>query len=453
MDDEHRLIARYVERLATLDDSVDFGSLGGGGGGGGGGVLASCQVALTHDQRRQLVHELEAKNRAILREIQRLRLEQQETAAAGGYSPSLSDQLSLQHHYQQQQQQQQWTSQCSPHPVHHQLAAAGNQLHQQLQLVPSGGWYTPPPPQQLVDELRLLRRRRDELEGRMLALQSSRRDLMTQLETLMTVLKSRSTTPSSSSRSPHSTVDFDQPPAATGAMAFPNCSCSPPPALALVTGDIQHAFADSSSSFHFIHQGAAADAAQPQQSSRGGLLSRDLVEATDYVTGAVTSLVRELNSDDIAEGVEYCTADQQQSSVRSFEDAASGPWPVDKSFLAELRRHRLFRSADNRHQSQQDELDSPVGSRDNRLYDNGFQLLQVPSTRGGVVTSQRGVVVATSDAESCGGVGGVGDADPSSYLRIDDAEDDGTATAAAAAAGCSPTGTDWEEARRRWINR
>ena len=41
----------------------------------------------------------------------------------------------------------------------------------------------------LVAELRLLRRRRDELECRMMSLQSSRRQLISQLDSLMNLLK------------------------------------------------------------------------------------------------------------------------------------------------------------------------------------------------------------------------------------------------------------------------
>ena len=41
----------------------------------------------------------------------------------------------------------------------------------------------------LLAELRLLRQRRDELEARMTALQESRRELMVQLEGLMKLLK------------------------------------------------------------------------------------------------------------------------------------------------------------------------------------------------------------------------------------------------------------------------
>ncbi|KAK7501081.1 hypothetical protein BaRGS_00007566, partial [Batillaria attramentaria] len=84
--------------------------------------------------QRDLVAQLEAKNREIMREIQRLRLEQE---------------------------------------------AFANETE-------SGATYNPT----LLAELRLLRQRKDELETRMSALQESRKDLMVQLESLMKLLKS-----------------------------------------------------------------------------------------------------------------------------------------------------------------------------------------------------------------------------------------------------------------------
>ena len=69
------------------------------------------------------------------------------------------------------------------------LLSAGTQLA----VGPAAGTQSRADSGHLVDELRLLRRRRDELECRMVALQSSRRQLMYQLDTLMTVLKARPT--------------------------------------------------------------------------------------------------------------------------------------------------------------------------------------------------------------------------------------------------------------------
>jgi len=96
--------------------------------------------------------------RAILREIQWLRLQRQASA-----------------------------SPCSSvdHAPSCQLVPSSQSAQQ---LVPSP---SQPVPGHLVDELRLLRRRRDELECRMMSLQSSRRHLMYQLDALMSLLKAR----------------------------------------------------------------------------------------------------------------------------------------------------------------------------------------------------------------------------------------------------------------------
>jgi len=97
--------------------------------------------------------------RAILREIQWLRLQQQTSA-----------------------------SPCSSvdHAPLRQLVPSSQSAHQLVLGAPQSSQLAPG---HLVDELRLLRRRRDELECRMMALQSSRRQLMCQLESLMTILK------------------------------------------------------------------------------------------------------------------------------------------------------------------------------------------------------------------------------------------------------------------------
>ena len=100
-------------------------------------------------------------DRAILREIQWLRLQQLSSA-----SPCSSTDHA---------------SSCKLVP--------SSQSAQQLVLGPLQSSQLAPG--HLVDELRLLRRRRDELECRMVALQSSRRHLMCQLDTLMSVLKAR----------------------------------------------------------------------------------------------------------------------------------------------------------------------------------------------------------------------------------------------------------------------
>ncbi|XP_045579595.1 dystrobrevin beta isoform X10 [Salmo salar] len=127
LDEEHRLIARYAARLAAEAGNST--------------VSCSTQCPPTdlsfnfdaNKQQRQLIAELENKNREILQEIQRLHLEHEQA------------------------------SQPTP---------------EKAQQNPT-----------LLAELRLLRHRKDELERRMSALQESRRELMVQLEGLMRLLK------------------------------------------------------------------------------------------------------------------------------------------------------------------------------------------------------------------------------------------------------------------------
>ncbi|XP_058690251.1 dystrobrevin beta isoform X7 [Poecile atricapillus] len=121
LDEEHRLIARYAARLAAEA---------------GNAPRPPAELPFSFDanrQQRQLIAELENKNREILQEIQRLRLEHEQA------------------------------SQPTP---------------EKAQQNPT-----------LLAELRLLRQRKDELEQRMSALQESRRELMVQLEGLMKLLK------------------------------------------------------------------------------------------------------------------------------------------------------------------------------------------------------------------------------------------------------------------------
>ncbi|KAM6318472.1 dystrobrevin alpha isoform 8-T8 [Aegotheles albertisi] len=125
LDEEHKLIARYAARLAAETSSSQQGQQRG-----------ASDISFTIDankQQRQLIAELENKNREILQEIQRLRLEHEQA------------------------------SQPTP---------------EKAQQNPT-----------LLAELRLLRQRKDELEQRMSALQESRRELMVQLEGLMKLLK------------------------------------------------------------------------------------------------------------------------------------------------------------------------------------------------------------------------------------------------------------------------
>uniref|UniRef100_A0A3P8UY77 Dystrobrevin n=1 Tax=Cynoglossus semilaevis TaxID=244447 RepID=A0A3P8UY77_CYNSE len=168
-DEEHKLIARYTSRLAETDGS---------------GVIPNRSINFdVNKQKRELIAQLECKNREILAEIKRLRTE-------------------------------------------HDAAC---------QLSPEKGSTNPT----LLAELRLLRQRKDELEQRMSSLQESRRELMVQLEGLMKLLKAQAAGSShaSPSRPSPSTVRTVSPQAH---MYLPQDS------LAGVGGDVQEAFAQGS---------------------------------------------------------------------------------------------------------------------------------------------------------------------------------------------------------------
>ncbi|XP_059055623.1 dystrobrevin beta isoform X4 [Achroia grisella] len=151
-DDEHRLIARYAARLAHENRTMPRA-----------GRSASLTPELGRSssegsevdaarQQRELISQLEAKNREIMREIARLRRQQEAEASAGA------------------------------------SATSGNSA----------------PP--LVSELRALRQRKDELEGHLSSLQESRKHLMQQLEGLMRMLKTQQSSPRSTpNSSPRST--------------------------------------------------------------------------------------------------------------------------------------------------------------------------------------------------------------------------------------------------------
>ncbi|XP_051879068.1 dystrobrevin alpha isoform X3 [Pristis pectinata] len=179
LDEEHRLIARYAARLAAEAASSQ--------------QRAPSDLTSTIDankQQRQLIAELENKNREILQEIQRLRLEHEQA------------------------------SQPTP---------------EKAQQNPT-----------LLAELRLLRQRKDELEQRMSALQESRRELMVQLEGLMKLLKTQGagSPRSSPSHTISRSVPIPMPIRSTSACSTP--THTPQDSLTGVGGDVQEAFAQTS---------------------------------------------------------------------------------------------------------------------------------------------------------------------------------------------------------------
>ncbi|XP_027028610.1 dystrobrevin, beta b isoform X1 [Tachysurus fulvidraco] len=179
LDEEHRLIARYAARLAAEASNSS--------------QCPPTDLSFNFDankQQRQLIAELENKNREILQEIQRLRLEHEQA------------------------------SQPTP---------------EKAQQNPT-----------LLAELRLLRHRKDELEKRMSALQESRRELMVQLEGLMRLLKDEEQKGAPTGGSPHSSPSHS----ASCTMPMPIRSTSagstpthtPQDCLAGVSDDVLDAF-------------------------------------------------------------------------------------------------------------------------------------------------------------------------------------------------------------------
>uniref|UniRef100_A0A3Q2NNZ5 Dystrobrevin, beta b n=1 Tax=Fundulus heteroclitus TaxID=8078 RepID=A0A3Q2NNZ5_FUNHE len=171
---KHRLIARYAARLAAEAGNSQ--------------QCPPTDLSFNFDankQQRQLIAELENKNREILQEIQRLRLEHEQA------------------------------SQPTP---------------EKAQQNPT-----------LLTELRLLRHRKDELERRMSALQESRRELMVQLEGLMRLLKSQSGGSPHSSPSHGAGCSMPMPIRSTSAGSTP--THTPQDCLAGVGGDVLEAFA------------------------------------------------------------------------------------------------------------------------------------------------------------------------------------------------------------------
>ncbi|XP_060631241.1 dystrobrevin alpha isoform X9 [Anolis sagrei] len=187
LDEEHRLIARYAARLAAETTSSQAQQQT--------QQRGAPDISFSIDankQQRQLIAELENKNREILQEIQRLRLEHEQA------------------------------SQPTPEK------AAQNPT--------------------LLAELRLLRQRKDELEQRMSALQESRRELMVQLEGLMKLLKEeemkQGTQGAGSPRSsPSHTISRPIPMPIRSASACSTPAHTPQDSLTGVGGDVQEAFA------------------------------------------------------------------------------------------------------------------------------------------------------------------------------------------------------------------
>uniref|UniRef100_A0A182NST0 Dystrobrevin n=1 Tax=Anopheles dirus TaxID=7168 RepID=A0A182NST0_9DIPT len=252
-DEEHRLIARYAARLAQESRTP------------GGSAPDPVQIGLDSSRaQRELIMQLESKNKEIMREIQKLR-RQQEAEQVAPESPAL------------------------------------------------------------MNELRALRQRKGELEGHLGALQDSRRQLMAQLEGLMRMLKTHQTqsprsTPNSSPRSgksppipqgppmpnqgprqgPMNPGGSGMPPNVPPGMLPPGVGMhGPDPHMGPAGGMDMRGYAPNGNNNGSINGGGplgtrtnASGACPPVAAGRS-----DLHYAADSVSTAMSSLVRELNSE------------------------------------------------------------------------------------------------------------------------------------------------------------
>ncbi|XP_060870761.1 dystrobrevin beta-like isoform X1 [Metopolophium dirhodum] len=232
MDDEHKLIARYAARLAA-EAKV-------------GRAPSEGSLSLdTSRAQRELIIQLESKNREIMKEISKLRKQQEMEGFCSGFSED--------------------------NPA-------------------------------LMSELRALRNRKHELESHLTSLQDSRRQLMDQLEGLMKLLKNHQGSPRSTpNSSPRSTKS---PPPSKSAPPTPGGTLTSASSLSLMStsdslmvGDVRSAFTSNSLTSTPVNSSSLNSGASGSVTCGNRSLRNDLLVAADSVTNAMSSLVKELNSE------------------------------------------------------------------------------------------------------------------------------------------------------------
>ncbi|XP_046143857.1 dystrobrevin beta-like isoform X4 [Osmia bicornis bicornis] len=318
LDDEHKLIARYAQRLAQEARTMPRAASRMSQADQAGRAPSDANLTSLDASRaqRELISQLEAKNKEIMREIARLR-RQQEIEAAGLENPAL------------------------------------------------------------MSELRALRQRKDELETHLATLQDSRRQLMVQLEGLMKMLKNHQASPRSTpNSSPRSTKSPPLPPGAVPSsrsapptpggplsttpqqqqqqsqsqqqMSQSYQSSVPTTSVASVTnntmlGTIQNPIPDNLSCVGgdvrsaFRTNSLPGSGSSSANNSLGRSLRNDLLVAADSVTNAMSTLVRELNSDFEA-GED---GDDSSGGGNSWREELQRRYQQENDFLAELRARNV----------------------------------------------------------------------------------------------------------------
>ncbi|XP_031843408.1 dystrobrevin beta isoform X3 [Nomia melanderi] len=318
LDDEHKLIARYAQKLAQEARTMPRAASRMSQADQAGRAPSDANLVSLDASRaqRELISQLEAKNKEIMREIARLR-RQQEIEAAGLENPAL------------------------------------------------------------MSELRALRQRKDELETHLATLQDSRRQLMVQLEGLMKMLKNHQASPRSTpNSSPRSTKSPPLPPGAVpssrsapptpgGPLSttpqqqqqqsqsqqqmsqsyqnpVPTTSVANIPSNAML-GTIQNPIPDNLSCVGgdvrsaFRTNSLPGSGSSSANNSLGRSLRNDLLVAADSVTNAMSTLVRELNSDFEA-GED---GDDSSGGGNSWREELQRRYQQENDFLAELRARNV----------------------------------------------------------------------------------------------------------------
>nr|XP_034825919.1 dystrobrevin beta isoform X3 [Maniola hyperantus] len=289
VDDEHRLIARYAARLAHENRTMPRA-----------GRSASLTPELGRSssegsevdaarQQRELISQLEAKNREIMREIARLRRQQEAEAVGGASCPGSA------------------------------------------------------PP--LVSELRALRQRKDELEGHLSSLQESRKHLMHQLEGLMRMLKTQQSSPRST---PNSSPRSTKSPPLPGSQPQPSAPEREPAPRGTVRSAPQTPSLGERERIDMTHSlamesmgGDGRNFHQNQRPTTMGIDNRnlrsDLLYAADSVTNAMSTLVRELNSEG-SDTEDTVKGGLEARKRRDFEEDEDSDEPMPRP---QLPRHYL----------------------------------------------------------------------------------------------------------------
>lgn len=224
----------------------------------------------------------------------------------------------------------------------------------------------------LVAELRTLRSHRHELESNLSYLQDSRKQLMQQLESLMKMLKNHQTSPTTPAGSPKS------PPFSTsgsisssvltslasGTQGSTGSSRSAPPTPSHTA---QVSTLDSLSSLHVdglqstvssvfssADSSCSADNS-PDDSIASHSLRNDLLVAADSVTNAMSSLVRELNSDYDFKGLYESPSWRSMTEVQYSE---AEPHPHSRKPSRDLSQVGMKSSSKWHSSDNQDDLSS-----------------------------------------------------------------------------------------------